>query len=110
MSIKIVSDLQVLLTKLDRLHGLSDQDRIALRGLPLDSAIVAAGDSIVQADDRADRCAIVLEGLAFSYKLTSDGRRQISCLHLAGDMPDLQSLHFGTTDTNVATISQCHGC
>lgn len=103
-----VPDLKALLTKLHRLHGLSEEDRAAFESLPLHTATVAAGKDIVRVAERADRCAIILEGLAFGYKLTGDGQRQILCLYLAGDLPDLQSLHFKMTDTGVGALSACH--
>lgn len=101
-------DLLALLTKLRRLHGLSNEDRVGIENLPLRTATVAAGKDIVRVDNRADQCAVILEGLAFGYKLTGDGRRQILCLHLAGDLADLQGLQFGTTDTGVEALSPCH--
>ncbi len=100
-------DLRVLMAKLARLHGLSDDDGAALGRLPVHEAVVAMGQDVVRAGDPADRCAIVLEGLAFGYKLTGDGRRQILCFHLAGDMPDLQSLRFGRADTGVGAVTGC---
>lgn len=105
--IEEVPDLQALVTKLRRLHGLSDEDRAALEHLPLRTDTVAAGKDIVRVAERAGRCAIILEGLAFGYKLTGDGQRQILCLYLAGDLPDLQTLHFGITDTGVGALSTC---
>lgn len=101
-------DLQVLTARLERVHGLSQGDRAALERLPLHKAVIAPGGTIVWAGNPADRCAIVLEGIAFSYKLTGSGGRQIVNLHLPGDLPDLQSLGLGTTDTGVTAMSPCH--
>ena len=99
--------LHALLTKLSHNHGLSDDDQAEFGRLPLHEAAIASGVDVVRAGDQAKRCAVILEGLAFSYKLTGDGKRQILCFHLAGDMPDLQSLRFSKTDTGVATVSGC---
>lgn len=107
MSADKAPDLSPLTTKLALFHGLSDDDRDALDRLPLHEAVAAPGQDIVRAGDPADRCVIILEGMAFGYKLTGDGHRQILCLHIAGDMPDLQSLRFGKTDTGVAAVSGC---
>lgn len=101
------ADLSALLTRLERLHGLPREGRAALAGLPLHEADIAAGDDIVREGGRTGRCAVILEGMACGYRLTGDGRRQILCFHLAGDMPDLQGLHFGTTDAGVAAVSRC---
>ena len=107
MSIEKGPDLSVLMTKLDRFHGLSDSDRAALQSRPVHAAAIAKGQDIVGGDEQAGRCVVVLAGLAFSYKLTGDGRRQILCFHLPGDLPDLQSLRFGATDAGVAAVSGC---
>lgn len=101
-------DLRVLTTRLHRLHGLADVDRVALERLPLRTAAVAAGQNIVWSGEPATSCAIILRGMAFGYKLTSEGGRQIVSFHLAGDLPDLQSLRFRTADTNIAAVSGCH--
>ncbi len=90
VGLKVSSDrvcgLRAFTARLTRLHGLSDGDGAALGQLPSHETVVAAGQDIVRVGDRADRCAIILEGLAFGYKLTGDGRRQILCFNLAGDM------------------------
>ena len=99
--------LHALLTKLSHNHGLSDGDRAELGRLPLHEVVIAIGQDVVRAGDQADHCAVILEGLAFGYKMTGDGKRQILCLHLAGDMPDLQSLRFGRTDTGVGAVTGC---
>lgn len=99
--------LHVLLTKLRRNHSLSDEDQAEFGRLPLHEVIIAPGQDVVRAGDEAGHCAFILEGLAFGYKLTGDGRRQILCFYLAGDMPDLQSLRFGRTDTGVGAVTGC---
>jgi CRP-like cAMP-binding protein len=57
--------------------------------------------------DRPTTCCLVLNGLAFRYKLTSDGRRQILSFYVPGDIPDLQSLHLGIMDHHLAALSAC---
>jgi CRP-like cAMP-binding protein len=36
-----------------------------------------------------------------------DGRRQISAIHIRGDIPDLQSLNLGVLDFSISTITPC---
>jgi len=50
-------------------------------------------------------CCIVVEGLICRYKLVANGGRQITALHVAGEMPDLQSLHLERMDHNLAALS-----
>jgi CRP-like cAMP-binding protein len=35
------------------------------------------------------------------------GKRQISAFHIAGDIPDLQSLHLEVLDVSIATVTPC---
>src|ERR687886_1768929 len=39
-------------------------------------------------------------------KLESEGKRQILSFHIAGDIPDLQSLHIHTMDHSLATVTK----
>lgn len=71
------------------------------------AALVDERHTIVWAGGQIDRCAIILAGMAFGYKMTGDGQRQILSLHFAGDLPNLDSLHSGTIDTNVAAATPC---
>jgi CRP-like cAMP-binding protein len=48
-----------------------------------------------------------VEGWSYRCKLLAEGRRQIISFHVAGDMPDLQSLHLGTLDHSVAALTPC---
>jgi CRP-like cAMP-binding protein len=48
----------------------------------------------------------VLDGWLFRYKIVEDGSRQIFAFHIAGDIPDLQSLHLRTMDHSLAALVQ----
>lgn len=37
--------------------------------------------------------------------MTPSGRRQVLAFHIAGDVPDVQSLHLRVIDNGVATIT-----
>jgi CRP-like cAMP-binding protein len=50
---------------------------------------------------------VILSGFTCTYKVTGDGKRQIVAFGVAGDMPDLQSLHLKVLDISVATVSPC---
>ncbi len=57
--------------------------------------------------DRPSRSCLLLSGFACTYKMTAQGKRQIVSFNIAGDIPDLQSLHLKTLDNSVSTISPC---
>jgi CRP-like cAMP-binding protein len=48
----------------------------------------------------------VLEGWVCRYKILETGTRQIFSFHIAGDIPDLQSLHLRTMDHNLGTLAR----
>jgi CRP-like cAMP-binding protein len=49
----------------------------------------------------------VLDGIACTYKSTRAGKRQVMSYHVAGDMPDFQSLHLEVLDISIASVSAC---
>ncbi|MFD0464198.1 Crp/Fnr family transcriptional regulator [Microvirga aerilata] len=48
-----------------------------------------------------------MSGFACTYKTTAQGKRQIVSFVIAGDIPDLQSLHLKVLDNSFSTISPC---
>src|SRR5215211_7192452 len=57
--------------------------------------------------DHPSRSCLLLSGFACVYKMTAQGKRQIVSFVIAGDIPDLQSLHLKVLDNSVSTISPC---
>lgn len=96
-----------LLRKLDSIVHLPSEERKAIAALPIKIANLRADQDIVREGDRTSRSCILLEGIACSFKVTGEGRRQISAFHFPGDCPDMQSLHLEVLDSSVGTISPC---
>ena len=79
-------------------------DRLALRSmitagegsavLGLNGQIiqVAAHVDFVSVGDQVDHSCLVVAGLVGRFGQNRDGSRQITCLHIPGDMPDLHSV------------------
>lgn len=101
------NDVHPLIRKLESVYVLSDNERDALRNLPMQITDIRAGQDIVREGDRPSRSFVVLEGFACSFKMTSKGRRQIMAFYILGDIPDLQSLLLRTLDHSVGTITPC---
>ncbi len=87
--------------------ALSDEEQAAVVGLPLLIQDLRADQDVVREGDRPSRSFVVLEGFASTYKMSHEGKRQIMAFHVAGDVPDLQSLHLKTLDISIGTISPC---
>ncbi len=95
-----------LLRKLESIvDDLTAEEREALLGLPMMVRDVHADQDIVRDGDQPSQCCLILEGLAFRYKLAGDDRRQILAFHIPGEMPDLLSLHLKTLDHSIAALT-----
>src|SRR4028118_938242 len=96
-----------LIRKLDSIFTLTDAERQALESLPMQVVVIREGQDIVRAGDSPSRSCLLLSGFACVYKLTGDGKRQIAGFSIAGDIPDLQSLHLDVLDNSISTLTQC---
>jgi CRP-like cAMP-binding protein len=100
-------DAHPIVRKLESIFRLSDQEKQAVMDLPLQIAAIKADQDLVREGDRPSRCFAVLEGFACTFKITGEGKRQISSFHIPGDLPDLQSLHLTVLDISIGTITPC---
>jgi CRP-like cAMP-binding protein len=96
-----------MIRKLESIFPLSEEEKQALQGLPVQVTVLKPDQDIVRVGDRPSQCCLVLEGFTCVYKLTAEGKRQIMAMHVPGDIPDLQSLHLEVMDNSLATMSQC---
>ena len=100
-------DYNPLIHKLESVFTLTDDERQALETLPMQVALIKDDQDIVREGDRPTRSCLILSGFACTYKITAGGKRQIVAFTMAGDIPDLQSLHLKVLDNSVATICPC---
>jgi CRP-like cAMP-binding protein len=100
-------DALPLIAKLESIFPLTDEEKGALLNLPMQVQDIRADQDIVREGDRPSRSCLLIEGLACTYKITGEGRRQIMAFHLAGDIPDLQSLHLDVLDNSLGSITPC---
>ena len=98
--------LYLLLRKLERIVPLSDEEVRAVEDLPITIRDVSARQDIMWEADRPYRACLVLDGWMYSYKLIQGGRRQILSLHVAGDIPDLQSLRLKVADFSLGALTK----
>ena len=93
---------QKLIKRLQAVVGLSEDDRTKLANMPHTVKEFTDGEYIVREGDRASRCAIVMSGFVFRQKIVAP-RSQILSIYLAGDMPDLHTLHLPLMDHNICS-------
>lgn len=101
------SALKALVRKLETHTDLDADERRALVGLPATVRVFEAGQDILRDGDRPTHCALIVEGWAYRYQTLAEGRRQILSFHLAGDVPDLLSLHLAVLDHGLAALTTC---
>src|SRR5215217_2277030 len=107
MGLSLVPDNNLLIRKLESIFPLSDDERQVLETLPMQVMVIKGDQDIVREGDRPTRSCLILSGFACTYKVTAGGKRQIVSFTIAGDIPDLQSLHLKVLDTSLSTISPC---
>lgn len=96
-----------LLSKLTRTLVLSDVEAEAVRAVPVRSVPVKRDQRISRAGDQPSRSFLLVEGVACTSKVIAGGKRQITALHIAGDMPDLHSLHLKLLDSDIWALTDC---
>ena len=100
-------DAHPIIAKLESILTLTEEEKAAILRLPMQVVTLRSDQDIVREGDRPTRSCALLEGFACTYKVTYGGKRQIMAFHIAGDIPDLQSLHLTTLDNSVQTITPC---
>lgn len=95
------------MTRLRVLTALDGADADAMQSLPVMVRHYRANQPIVREGDRPRECCVLVDGFCVRAKTTSDGRRQILSIHIAGDIPDLQSLHLHVMDHDLVTLTEC---
>ena len=71
-----------------------------VRTFPADRTIIHAGQPL-------EFSTMLLDGIMCRYKDLSDGQRQITELHVAGDFVDLHSFTLKRLDHNIMTLTPC---
>lgn len=99
--------LQILIRRLESTATLSDKAIRGIAELPFTVRDFEPGQDILRDGERPEHCAMVVEGWVCRLKLLPGGGRQIIAFHIAGDMPDLQSLHLEVMDHGLAAVTPC---
>ena len=97
----------LLVRKMEGFVRLSDADLVALEALGTSAEEVPAHTDLVREDGRSRGVPLVLEGMAFRYKMRANGARQIMAYLLPGDMGDLDVALLDRMDHSIGTFSAC---
>jgi CRP-like cAMP-binding protein len=86
------SALQRFVDRLALRSSLTDEEQSALTGLKGHFREVRAHTDFVRQGEQVDHACLVVSGLVGRFGQNTDGARQITCLHIPGDMADLPSV------------------
>ncbi len=97
---------EVVTKKLSEHSRLLAADIAALERLRVTIRAVEPHQDIVRQGDRPDVCVAVVKGVLARYHTLQGGGRQYLSLHIAGDMPDAQSLFLERMDHSVCALNE----
>jgi CRP-like cAMP-binding protein len=92
-----------LIARLQAVVGLSEQDQAKLAHMPYKLKTLDNGSYLVREGDRPTNSTIVINGVLSRQRVIS-ARNQISSFYIAGDMPDLHTLHLPVMDHELCSI------
>lgn len=84
--------LQQFLNRLTARSVLSEEERQAILNLPTRAGQVEANRDFVGIGERVDHCCLIVDGLMGRFGETLEGSRQITAIHVPGDVADLHSV------------------
>lgn len=96
----------VLQQKLQIHSKLAPEDVKRLDLLSWEARSYGNNQDVVRQGDKPDVSAIVLQGMVGRYQSLPDGRRQYISFHIAGDLPDAQSLFIDEMDHGVCAVGR----
>lgn len=91
MSRTVEVDFRPFLDRLTARSILSDEEKQAILNLPAHPVQVRAKQDFVHINEVTSYSCLVVSGLVARIGQTAAGARQITALHIPGDMPDLSS-------------------
>ena len=95
------------LMKLRARSPVSAEEEKAIRDAVAEINSYPSDQTVIRAGVRLSVSMLLLDGLMCRYKDLSEGQRQITELHVAGDFVDLHSFTLKRLDHNVMTLTPC---
>src|ERR1700733_1059077 len=95
---------QILIHKLREHSRLTGEDIDEICSLSYTTKELKPSEDLIRQGDDPSVSALVLSGLVARYHLLQNGGRQYLSFHMAGDMPDSQSLFIDQMDHAVCAI------
>jgi CRP-like cAMP-binding protein len=83
------------------------EEREVIMALPGSLKVIAANRDFVRLGERVDHACLIVSGVAGRFGQASDGQRQITALHIPGDMADLHSVSLPNAATALQSVGDC---
>ncbi|HWY61755.1 MAG TPA: Crp/Fnr family transcriptional regulator [Rhizomicrobium sp.] len=99
------SALRLFLNGLLSRSTLSEEAQASVLDLPGTLAEIRRNEDFVSVGRLLNHACLVVDGLAARWGQARDGERQITALHIAGDMPDLHSLVLPVASFGLQALS-----
>ncbi len=100
-----VSALESFTNRLKLRSVITASEESALHGLPGRIIQVGAHQDFVHLGQNVDHACLVVAGLVGRFGQSRDGSRQITCLYIPGDMPDLHSIVSPTISWGLTALT-----
>jgi CRP-like cAMP-binding protein len=98
-------NLQLFVDRLTSRSLLTDAEKQAILNLPFRAGQVQSDRDFVKLGEKVDHCCFVVAGLVGRFDQNANGARQITAIHIPGDMPDLHSLVQPTATSALQSLS-----
>ena len=95
------------LMKVRARDDISAEEEQAIRDAIGEQVSARADQILIRPGEELSHSTLLLDGLACRYKDLSNGQRQITELHVAGDFLDLHSFTLKRLDHHVMTLTPC---
>ena len=98
-------ELQRFLDRLTSRSVLTEVEQQAILNLPGHAEQVRANRDFVRLGERVDHSCLIVAGIVGRFEQTREGMRQITAMHIAGDMCDLHSVVQPTPTSALQALS-----
>lgn len=98
-------NLQRFLDRLTRRSVLTNEEQQAILGLPSHAEQMRSNRDFVRLGEKVDHASLIVAGMVGRFEQTCDGARQITAIHIPGDMADLHSVVQPTTTSALQALA-----
>lgn len=98
--------MELLVSTAGKHRALAAADISGIRELPFRLKSIAPGQDVVHQGERPEVAVFVVDGMLARYHILPSGDRQYLSFHIAGDLPDVQSLFLRVMDHSVCAMDR----